>query len=133
MPKRTFRQLAILVYLVLYTRVKLLRCVAIRSIRPAEMQNAGEQIQAQLNIRPPQLLHETVFMNSSSKTVREPRSTFLTIADALLALTTALRSLVVSERKWATPVHLEFAATSSPVVVPLARSTWPSDEARAPC
>jgi hypothetical protein len=97
------------------------------------MQNAGEQTQARLNIWPPQLLHEIAFMNSSSKTVRKPRSTFLTMAEALSALTTALHSLVVSGRKWATPVHLEFAATLSPVVVPLGRSTRPSDEARVPC
>lgn len=133
MPKRTFRQLAILVYLVLYTSAKLLKCVAMRLIRLSKMQNAGEQTQARLNIWPPELLHEIVFLNSSSKTVRKRQSTFLTMAEALSALTTALRSPVVSERKWATPVHLEFAATSPPVAVPLARSTRPSDEVQAPC
>jgi len=55
------------------------------------------------------------------------------MAEALSALTIALRSLIVFEPKWATPVHLDFAVTSSPVVVPLARSTRPSDEVQALC
>jgi hypothetical protein len=50
------------------------------------MWNAGEQAQAQFIIWPPELLHEITFTNLSSKTVRKPRSTLLTMAEAFVSL-----------------------------------------------